>query len=139
MICFPVASAMLFLIEHNLLAFFSSFVDTVEIHTSLFNLVDLQSFGAGKVELRKSCGESKVAGSSCESHVSTLSVEKSPWYAIAPGGFGFMKMLDPNMPKSWNPEQKVRSTEVVCPTPEVISIRTSEWSAEFGANVPKHC
>jgi hypothetical protein len=111
MICFPVASAMLFLIEQ---AYFSSFVDTVDKHPSLFNLVDLQSFGAGKVELRKSCGESKVAGSSCESHVSAHSVEKSPWYAIAPGGFGFMKMLDayPNMPKSWNPVPENRNSEV---------------------------
>jgi hypothetical protein len=64
-ICFPFASAMLFLIDQNSLAacFFSSFVETIERQqSSLFDLADFQNFvGAGKFELQKYCGESELA------------------------------------------------------------------------------
>jgi hypothetical protein len=59
----PVTSAMLFLIDLDLLAAFASFFETVELQQWLFDFFDLQSLvGAGSEEPQNSCRGSEVAG-----------------------------------------------------------------------------
>jgi hypothetical protein len=63
MISCPVKRAMLFLIDLNLLATFSSLVETFEVQRSPIAFFDLQNLiGDGRVKTPRSCGESEVAG-----------------------------------------------------------------------------